>query len=282
MENSKTSNYRIQESFIPDDMDISMQQRFEHTADAHKHVHYEIVYVSAGELSQILNGEKLVMGLGECIILSLDDVHSYAEFPNQNTIIRDIFISPKLFESLLLLVTHSQEASNNFLQNRLHPVRFSPSELNELEHLAQKISASTDIYTKRAKSIDLTLRILCKFFEHQEPPQLPSSTSLVNLIFDSLNKDHTIKGGIPRLATWLKYNRTYICRVFKKETGMSLSEYITNVRLERVAYYLKTTNYPLRTIADIVGMESLSYLNKVFKAKYGLTPAKYRKSNIEN
>ena len=87
---------------------------------------------------------------------------------------------------------------------------------------------------------------------------------------------------IPRLATWLKYNRTYICRVFKKETGMSLSEYITNVRLERVAYYLKTTNYPLRTIADIVGMESLSYLNKVFKAKYGLTPAKYRKSDIEN
>ena len=282
MEISKSEHYRIQESFIPNDMDISMQQRFEHTADAHKHVHYEIVYVSAGELSQILNGEKLVMGLGECIILSLEDVHSYAEFENQNTIIRDIFISPALFESLLLLITHSKEESEKFLRNRLHPVIFTPNELNELEHLAQKISACTDIYTKRAQNIDLALRILCKFFEHQEPAQLPASTSLVNLILDSLNKDHTIKGGIPRLATWLKYNRTYICRIFKRETGMSLSEYITNVRLERVAYYLKATNYPLRTIADIVGIESLSYLNKVFKNKYGLPPAKYRKSNTED
>ena len=279
MNMKQLENIRLQPTFIPDSMDVSMQLVVENTADTHKHENYEIVYVCSGELGQIVNGKKLMMGLGECIILSTEDFHSYAEFPNTNTLNRDIMVEPTLFNSLVNLVTKSEEETKRFLSRRLTPVQFSLTELNDLEALAQQISSTTEVYKKRCLAIELVLRIISKFFEAQEKQELPSQTSLVARIFDSLNKDHTIKGGIPRLCTWLKYSRSYICHTFKKETGLTLSEYITDVRLKRIAYYLKTTNYSLREIADLVGIESLSYMNKIFKKKYALTPAKYRKKH---
>jgi two-component system response regulator YesN len=75
------------------------------------------------------------------------------------------------------------------------------------------------------------------------------------------------------------YNPSYISRLFKKYTGDNLSEYLKNLRLKHVAYYLKTTDLSLREIADIVGIESLSYLNSIFKKKYLVPPIQYRKEN---
>jgi AraC-like DNA-binding protein len=52
-----------------------------------------------------------------------------------------------------------------------------------------------------------------------------------------------------------------------------------DVRLSHVAYYLENTNYSLQQICNLVGLDNLSYLNKIFKQKYGITPIKYRKLN---
>ena len=88
------------------------------------------------------------------------------------------------------------------------------------------------------------------------------------------------KGGIRLILSELKYSNSYVCHIFKRHMGITLSDYIKNVRLDHVAYYLKTTEYSLKEICDLVGIESLSYANKIFKEKYKTTPIAYRKNNI--
>jgi two-component system response regulator YesN len=71
-------------------------------------------------------------------------------------------------------------------------------------------------------------------------------------------------------------NETYLRSLFKKETGMTVNEYITNIRLDKTKEILKTTEYRLADIADMVGYNDSSYLSKIFKKNIGISPSKYR------
>lgn len=74
------------------------------------------------------------------------------------------------------------------------------------------------------------------------------------------------------------YNKSYLSSIFKKKTGITIFEYIKNVRLQHSLHDLKTTN---RTIVDIAlsnGFASIQSFNKLFKKVYQMTPAQYRKT----
>lgn len=59
--------------------------------------------------------------------------------------------------------------------------------------------------------------------------------------------------------------------------GISLSEYIISKRLDTMVYYLINTDYSLTEIGNRIGVDSLSYLNRMFKKKYMIPPIQYRK-----
>ncbi len=71
-------------------------------------------------------------------------------------------------------------------------------------------------------------------------------------------------------------NETYMRALFKKETGMTVNEYLTKVRLDKTKEILKTTEYRLSDIAEMVGYNDSSYLSKIFKKNIGISPSKYR------
>ncbi len=71
-------------------------------------------------------------------------------------------------------------------------------------------------------------------------------------------------------------NETYMRTIFKKETEMTVNEYITKVRLEKTKELLKNTEYRLSDIAEMVGYNDSSYLSKIFKKLVGMSPSRYR------
>ena len=71
-------------------------------------------------------------------------------------------------------------------------------------------------------------------------------------------------------------NETYMRSLFKKEAGMTVNEYLTKVRLDKTKEILKSTEYRLSDIAEMVGYNDSSYLSKIFKKNIGISPSKYR------
>jgi two-component system response regulator YesN len=69
---------------------------------------------------------------------------------------------------------------------------------------------------------------------------------------------------------------TYLCLVFKQETGETLNEYITKVRIEKAKELLQDKNYKLYDICYTVGYMDASYFTKIFKKYTGVTPSEYR------
>lgn len=68
----------------------------------------------------------------------------------------------------------------------------------------------------------------------------------------------------------------YLGRLFKKETGLSVSDYINNERMKWVLEQLENTDRPAKEIAESCGFVSTNYFYTFFKKKIGITPQAYR------
>ena len=82
------------------------------------------------------------------------------------------------------------------------------------------------------------------------------------------------------IAEHLSLNKIYMERLFKQETGMSVWNYLNDVRMERAAYYLTNLNYPVGDIDELVGIHSRQNFYLLFKKKYGISPSQYRKKAV--
>lgn len=69
----------------------------------------------------------------------------------------------------------------------------------------------------------------------------------------------------------------YVSKLYKTETGESLSDYLLRIRMEKAAYLLHNTEDKVYEIALQIGYQSAPYFNKVFKDYHGFTPQEFRK-----
>ncbi len=83
-----------------------------------------------------------------------------------------------------------------------------------------------------------------------------------------------------QLAEHVKLNETYLSKLFRKETGLSISEYIRNKRVEEAMALLRYSDKTSIEIATDLGFSSHSYFISVFKKVSGVTPKEYRNQNF--
>ncbi|MFC4812526.1 response regulator [Paenibacillus sp. GCM10023250] len=79
------------------------------------------------------------------------------------------------------------------------------------------------------------------------------------------------------LASHVYLNSAYLSRLFKKETGQSLMDFIISSKINQAKILLTETNQKISDIGDALGYENFSYFGKVFKKTVGLSPQEYRK-----
>ena len=82
------------------------------------------------------------------------------------------------------------------------------------------------------------------------------------------------------LAANASMSISHLSKVFKKETGGTMTEYIALTRCKKAAGLLKKTDLPVQEISSYVGYSDNNYFVKVFKKIYDLTPSEYRKTRI--
>lgn len=81
---------------------------------------------------------------------------------------------------------------------------------------------------------------------------------------------------LEELARLTHFNKAYLSRIFKKETGETLSSFILKMRVEVATRLLLETDLSLSQISAQVGFEDQSYFTKVFKSVAAITPGQLR------
>ena len=79
------------------------------------------------------------------------------------------------------------------------------------------------------------------------------------------------------VADHVGVERTYLYRIFKRELGCSVSEYIQKRKINKAQTLLLESNITATEIANSLCFDSVSHFSKAFKRLTGFTPTEYRK-----
>lgn len=82
------------------------------------------------------------------------------------------------------------------------------------------------------------------------------------------------------IANFVYLNPDYLTRLFKKQTGLSISDYLQQQRMEYAKKLLIETNMPVSEVALSVGYSNFSYFSTIFKKSTALNPMEYRKMSL--
>ena len=86
---------------------------------------------------------------------------------------------------------------------------------------------------------------------------------------------------LQHLAHTLNLSAGYLSTLFHRETGKTVTEYVTHVRMETAANLLRSTQLQIQTVAQHCGITDVNYFSKVFKKHFGVTPRQYRQEQKE-
>ncbi len=104
----------------------------------------------------------------------------------------------------------------------------------------------------------------------------PGRSHIIRQIHDYIESHLQDDVSLTRIGEHVYLHPVYLSRLYKKETGESLSSYITRTRMEKAAHLLTSTNKKVAAIAQEVGYQKTQYFIHIFKEYYDSTPQSYR------
>lgn len=106
-----------------------------------------------------------------------------------------------------------------------------------------------------------------------------NSTYLVKQAMEYILKYHVDSTlSIRVIADHVGLTPTYLSNLFKKNTGMTIGQYMVDVRVEHAKRLMKNPCLKFYQISDQVGYTDANYFAKIFKKKTGQTPSEYKES----
>ncbi len=102
----------------------------------------------------------------------------------------------------------------------------------------------------------------------------------VHSILDWIEENLETPLSLEKVSQRSGYSKWHLQRMFKKETGHSLGQYIRNRKLTEIALKLKDSNEPILYLAERYGFESQQTLTRTFKNYFSVPPHKYRVTHL--
>lgn len=93
---------------------------------------------------------------------------------------------------------------------------------------------------------------------------------------DYIEENHMEEMSLDEVAKAVNMSAFYFCKMFKKSTGMTFTDYLARVRVEKVKNLLLNPHKRISEAAFEAGFQSLSQFNRVFRKIAGEAPTAYR------
>lgn len=104
---------------------------------------------------------------------------------------------------------------------------------------------------------------------HKENAQ----NNIVELAKEYIREHMSVDIRRDELAAYVHVSPDYLTRIFKKETGLSLKEYVINEKMKEAKSLLEQTDLPIGVVAAMVGYYNFSYFSQTYKKVIGISPS---------
>ncbi|MBR5507961.1 MAG: helix-turn-helix domain-containing protein [Clostridia bacterium] len=87
---------------------------------------------------------------------------------------------------------------------------------------------------------------------------------------------------LDNLAANVNISPQYLCKIFRKDTGITISQYINEMRLNHAKSLLKMSSLSINEICIKSGFNTSEHFTRAFKKRFGISPSQYRKKSFNN
>ena len=145
-----------------------------------------------------------------------------------------------------------------------------------IDKVSSSFAKRIELQTSEAGIISLLKEMARKYAFLVKNHSMKGYSTLIRQALTHIDNDLSADLSLKALAETLGTNASYLSTLFKKETGHTLTEYVTDKRIQHAVFLLNATNMQIQTIASYCGIPDVCYFSRIFKKLKGKTPSEYR------
>lgn len=245
----------------------------------HWHDHIEMIYMLEGEIQIQCETREMHVKAEELIVLNSKEIHSIWSTKNQALVLQ---VSDKILEKYV--------PDYELLQFQVVQKPKHPSEVTKLEQLKKICHDMYVIYEIRPAGYllkfnsllyDLLFTLVHSYsvkLVEKEVSRNHKNREKMKEILTYLDKYHGEALTVQSVAEHFNYNPDYLSRLMKKQIGMTVSEYLYEIRINYIYYDLMNTQDFINEIFERHGCTNYRVTMRWFKKRYGCTPKEKRTS----
>lgn len=277
-----------EEDMIPRLNDVFIIRHPQHTRTyMHRHNYVEIDYVIRGKCTVYFEDEVRTLSEHELILFSPTSYHDIVI--TDDSLVAFITLRRSTFQSSFFSLLSRDDVLSSFFRRTLTDMKtpnymiFKSGDPHFIRIMLQ--SAMHECHYPDEYSNNCCISLITLLFSNL----LRSSNDMPEMYHLSTGSDFSpvlnhIRQNfrtvtLSSLADEFHYSKPHLCTLIKKNTGVSFSELIRQVRIREAREYLIKTDIPISDIAYIVGYNSSDNFSRVFRSMNGMSPLEYRRRN---
>ena len=249
-----------------------------------KHDFYELCYVERGEITLCLDGEMTELRRDSAVLIEPNTEHTYlSDRGNASRVFVVCFECPSNTLRLLSGVVFSLSKDQIYCMHKIISEGESTFRMNENDIL--ELLSTPSFGGQQAIILQLEYMLIGLLRRHSAEKSsgivfLDRENfypDLVRIIIAYLRSNVQKNITLGDVCKSFNYSRSYICKIFKEQTGESLITYFNRLKIEESKRLLEDTEMSVTAISDLLGFSEAKYFGVAFKNRVGSSPIAYRK-----
>ena len=267
---------RGQDYFISPANTLAVERRYKQSVfPIHDHDFEELVIVSEGSGLHIWNDVPYPITCGDVFYIAAADQHGYQSVNNLK--LDNILYDRQKFAILMAISPYlpvfNAPESERYWQINSVCLNQICSLLDELASECKKPDKASIILSE---ALFLQLVVILYRFRHHPDSQELTPNHQIDMLLTALHGSISIPFNIEQFCLQLQIAPRTLRRHFKTKTGMTISDYLQQLRLCRAMSLLRDPTRAISLVAADCGYDDSNYFSSVFRKLTGETPSQYR------
>lgn len=239
----------------------------------HYHDHFEIYFLEQGSCRYFIDNDTYDIETGDIVLIPAGTIHKTTY--NENKSIRHLIYCSSAYIPASIV---------RYFPSILYVYRNKKTyaRIKEIFNDIEKESISPDEFSNDVllHYVHLLFFLLARNNDSEEPAHIGNTYTAKTIAYIKENYRQDIK--LTDLASRLFVSCEHLSRIFKQDTGLCISEYISIIRLQQAQELLcSSPDMSITEIAQKCGFNDSNYFSKKFKSAYGISPLAFRKKAIK-
>lgn len=256
-----------------------------HCIRFHWHPTIEIVVVQKGTVQYRIHQNTFTLKPGKALLINSNVPHSTFPYEGEDVQLLTILIQP-----VFLYDSWGSDIEKNcfrpFLCNQNLPYIILDSSCKNDREIINLFQKTDEYFSQKPYGFQLKIKsLLCDAFfqiitENQESlknwvPSNEEDLSRLQLFFDYIHTHYEEPLSLRNMSLHMNLTKETCCRFFKKMTGKTITQYLTDYRIRQSLPLLLSGRYSVSQVSQLTGFSNSSRFSKAFRERTGQNPKEY-------